>query len=82
LRKKGNIMDKAYDIKALAEKLKANGLEIAEESAKIVVKATLEWIEESAKLSATPYDDLALVVMPQVKSFIDKAIDKIDGQVG
>jgi hypothetical protein len=82
LRKKGNRMDKAYDIKVLAEKLKANGLEIAEESAKIVVKATLEWIEESAKLSATPYDDLALVVMPQVKSFIDKAIDKIDGQVG
>jgi hypothetical protein len=82
LRKKGNRMDKAYDIKVLAEKLKANGLEIAEESAKIVVKATLEWIEESAKLSATPYDDLALVVMPQVKSFIDKSIDKIDGQVG
>lgn len=73
---------KAYDLKDLAIKLKANGLELAEESAELVVKATFEWIEESAKISAMPYDDMALIVLPHVKSFIMKAVDKIDGQQG
>jgi hypothetical protein len=73
---------KAYDIANLAIKLKDQGLELAEESAELILKATFEWLEESAKLSATPYDDMAMIVIPQVKNFISKAVDKIDGQQG
>lgn len=76
------IEKKAYDIAELGKKLKDQGLAMAEESAELILKATFEWLEESAKLSATPYDDMALIVLPQVKSFIGKQVDKIDGQQG
>lgn len=67
---------KAYDVKLLLEKLKAEGLEVAEESAKILVKAVFEWLEESADLSENAYDDMAKVVYPKVKEMIlDKAED-------
>jgi hypothetical protein len=72
----------AYDIKHLAEILKTKGLVLAEESAEILVESVFQWVEESAKLSATPYDDMALLVLPQIKGFVKKAVDKIDGQEG
>lgn len=75
-------MEKAYDIKALAEKLKGRGLDMAEEAAKIVIEETLAWVEESAKISATPYDDMGLIVLPQLKVLALGAADKIDGAVG
>jgi hypothetical protein len=75
-------MEKAYDVKGLVEKLKGKGLELAEDGAKIVVESVFEWVEESAKESATPYDDMALVVLPKVKELALQAVDKIDGQVG
>jgi ADP-heptose:LPS heptosyltransferase len=57
-------MTEAYDIKSLVEKFKAHGLDIAEEAAKAATISILDWFEESAKLSATPFDDVALVVLP------------------
>jgi hypothetical protein len=75
-------MDKAYDLKLLVEKLKGKGLDLAEEAAKVAVEGTLEWLEESAKISANPYDDLVIVLVPVVKPKIFEIIDKIDGQVG
>ena len=75
-------MEKAYDIKDLGLKLKSKGLDLAEEASKIVVDSVLDWFEESAKLSATPYDDMALIVLPQIKIFIAAQLDRIDGQVG
>jgi hypothetical protein len=75
-------MVKPYDVSELVNILKSKGLDIAEDAAKIVVESSLEWFKESAKLSATPYDDMALIVLPQVESFIKSAVDKIDGQVG
>lgn len=75
-------MDKAYDLAALAAKVKGRGLDLAEESVKILIEETFVWVEESAKLSATPWDDMALVVMPQVKKLALDAVDKIDGQQG
>ena len=69
---------KAYDFKLLLEKLKSEGVELAEESAKIVVEATFAWLEESATLSSTPYDDLLKVVYPQVKSLALEAADNIN----
>jgi hypothetical protein len=75
-------MLKPYDVSELVTILKSKGLDIAEEAASLVVESSLQWIKESAKLSATPYDDMALIVLPQVESFIKNAVDKIDGQVG
>lgn len=72
-------MEKAYDLKALVEKLKAKGLDVAEDAAKVIVEESFAWVEESAKLSATPYDDLLIAVIPVMKKEVLKAVDKIDG---
>lgn len=74
-------MVKAYDIKELVSKLKAKGLDVAEDAAKHVVEASLDWVEESAKISATPYDDMGLIVLPKLKELALAAADKIDGEV-
>ena len=68
-------MKKAYDVKLLLESLKGEGLEVAEESAKILVNGIFKWLEESADLSETPYDDMAKVIYPQLKKL---AMDKIE----
>lgn len=75
-------MEKAYDIKELALVLKSKGLDLAEDGAKHVVESVFEWVEASAKLSATPYDDMGLIVLPQIKKLALEAVDKIDGEVG
>lgn len=75
-------MTTAYDISDLVSKMKAKGLDVVEDSAKYAVEAILAWFEESAKLSATPFDDVALVVVPQLKKVALEQIDKIDGVVG
>ena len=73
-------MEKAYDLKELGNALKGKGLDVAEESLNILFDSVVEWVEESAKLSATPYDDMAMLVMPQLKKLVKEAIDKIDGE--
>lgn len=75
-------MEKAYDPKALVEKLKGRGLDLAEDAGKIIVEELFVWVEESAKLSASPYDDMALIVMPQLKEKALAFVDKIDGVEG
>jgi len=75
-------MEKAYDLKALGEILKSKGLDLAEDAVKIIAESTFDWVEESAKLSETPYDDMGLVVLPQLKKLAFESIDKIDGQEG
>lgn len=74
-------MEKAYDVKDLAAKLKGRGLDVAEEAAKVIIEETFGWVEESAKLSATPYDDMGLIVLPKIKELALAAADKIDGKV-
>lgn len=75
-------MNKAYDLAALLVLLKGRGLDLAEEGAKIVVEEMVNWLEQSAQLSSTPYDDLLLVIYPQLKQMALGLADKIDGQVG
>lgn len=72
----------AYEVKALAEKLKAKGLDVAEEAAKVVVEETLTWIAEEAVKSENKMDDLLVAIVPVVKPHVLKAVDKIDGQEG
>ena len=72
-------MENAYDVAALIKKLEMHGLTIAEEAARTLVIDVLDWVEASAKISPTPWDDVALVVLPEFKKKILAEIDKIDG---
>lgn len=72
----------AYEVKALVEKLKAKGLDVAEEAAKVVVEETLSWVAEEAVKSENKIDDLLVAIIPVVKPHILSAVDKIDNQVG
>jgi len=75
-------MEKAYDLKELGIKLKDRGLDIAEEALVIVAEEVFDFFEESAKLSETPYDDMALLILPQIKKMALEQIDKVDGEQG
>lgn len=72
----------AYDIKVLGEKLKVRGLNVTEDALKGLVEDVFTWTEESVKASATPYDDIALGVLPVIKAATLAKIDEIDGQAG
>jgi hypothetical protein len=73
-------MEKAYDVKELAKKLQGKGLAIAEEAAEQAAVAVFEWVEESAKISKTPYDDMGLIILPKLKELVLAAAEKIDGK--
>jgi hypothetical protein len=72
----------AYELKVLAEKLKAKGLDVAEDAAKILVEETLDWVVEEAGKSENKVDDLVVAILPIVKPHILNAVDKIDGVKG
>lgn len=68
------VQPKAYDIKKLAEKLKAHGIEATEEMAKKLVVELFTWLREAAALSDNPYDDMVVgVIKPLEKMLLDKA---------
>lgn len=71
-------MEKAYDFKGLLDELKNNGLEIAEESAKVVIESVFAWLDKSADLSATPYDNLLKPFYPQIKAYALAKADEIN----
>lgn len=75
-------MKEAYDLKMLGDKLKENGLELAEDAAGIVYKCVKEWVKDSAVKSSTPYDNVAIIVMDQLDAVVLPQIDKIDGEEG
>lgn len=73
-------MEKPFDPKALAEKLKGKGLPIAEELVKDLEEALIEWISESVALTDSKLDDLAIPVLAAIKPLIDAQVAKIDGK--
>ncbi len=76
-------MEKAYDVKELAEKLKSKGLPVLEDTAEKVYEAVKEWVQESAVLSENKVDDVAApLVFPILDKVIEPAIDSIDGVKG
>lgn len=79
-------MNKAYDPKDLVRRLKENGLNVAEDAAKVIVEQTFGWVEDSAKLSTKgiigKLDDVVVSLLPPLKSFILEQVDKIDGEQG
>ena len=74
-------MEKAYDLKDLANRLKADGLSLVEDELRLVYKHTKEWAKESAVLSTTPYDNIVMPFIDQLDGIVLPLIDKIDGQV-
>lgn len=74
---------KAYDIKELAKHLKEQGLELAEDAAEKIAKASFAWLKESAAISENKYDDMAVAVaLPKMEEEVFKLVDKIDGHEG
>ena len=71
-------MTKAYDLSGLLDILKSQGIEIAEESAKVVITSVFVWLEQSAALSENKYDDLATVLYPQLKAYALEQAEKIN----
>ncbi len=79
-------MDKAYDLKALGEAIKAEaaagGLTIAEDAVEKLAKAswigTKKWLVDSAALSDSKIDDFIAPFYGQLDSFVLPQIEKID----
>jgi len=77
------VVKKAYDLRELGKHLKEQGLDLAEDAAKSVAKASIAWLKESSELSSTPYDNMILAVaLPEIEKVVDKQLDKIDGKEG
>lgn len=75
-------MEKPYDLKDLGEKMKADGLELAEDGAGKVYKCLKAWLKESAEMSSNPFDDVAMKFLEQADGVVLGAIDQIDGHQG
>lgn len=75
-------MVKAYDPKELLNKIKAQGLPVLEDGAEKLTRAVFEWLKQSAEVSATPLDDVAVAFYPHIEKMALDQIDKVDGQVG
>lgn len=73
---------KAYDLKKLMDHLKDQGLELAEDAAEKVYNGVMNWVEESAKVSKNPIDDIVILVRKQIDGIVLPQIDKIDGHEG
>jgi hypothetical protein len=73
-------MEKAYDVKGLLEELKGQGVEVAEEAAKVVIKSVFSWVSKSAQVSQTPYDDMIAVILPKLEAYALEQADKINAQ--
>lgn len=75
-------MEKAYDLKEFGAQLKGKGLDLAEEAVKLFIEELFVFLDESAKLSATPLDNVAAALYPEVKKFLLVQADKLDGAQG
>jgi len=75
-------MEKAYDVSDLVARLKSKGLDVAEDAAKMATGEIFDWLVDSAKLSPSVLDDVAVVILPKLKEKVLELEDKIDGEVG
>lgn len=71
-------LKEAYSLKELAAELKAEGLEVAEDTAETVYKAMKSWLKKSAAKSSTPVDDLVFQFLDQIDQLALPLIDKIN----
>ena len=66
----------------IIKRMKAEGLDIAEEYLGKIVGAIFGGVRDYVVESPNKFDDIALAVLPPVEAMILKEIDKIDGEVG
>jgi hypothetical protein len=71
-------MEKAYDLPSLVSAIKAQGIEVTEELAKSITIAVIAWLDESASVSPTPYDDMLKVLYPVIKEKLLALEEKIN----
>ena len=76
-------MTTPFDTKDLVEKLKAQGLPVAEDLAERISKTVFAWVTESAIIHPNPIvKALVPAVVATVEPLLQTQIDKIDGQPG
>lgn len=73
-------MEKAFDLKDLAVKMKAAGLPEAEMMAEKMYDTFKLWMKESVEKTPSPYDDLVLALFASLDKIVLPALEKIDGQ--
>lgn len=71
-------MDKAK----LKEILKAEGLDLAEETVALAVKAVFNALPKIAKETENTIDDALIAIIEVLKPTVNAWVDKIDGQEG
>lgn len=75
-------MEKAFDTAVLVERLKTQGIPVAEDMAEKLAEIVLGWTEESVNIHTSPYVKFAGPVIGMIKPLLMKEIDKLDGVVG
>lgn len=75
-------MQKPFDVQDLLARLKAKGLDAAEEVLKVVAGETLDWASESCAMHENVFVKFGAPVIAGAKPALMKEIDKIDGQAG
>lgn len=73
---------KAYDLDELVAGLADKGLTNIENAGSDLYMGFKDWVVQSAKLSASPYDDLGLPFVSYIDSLVLPQIDKINGKIG
>ena len=76
------IMEKAYDVKELLKRLEKRGKSVLEVALVAALDELHKWGKESAELSKTPIDDVAMSGAPVLVDELKEEIDKIDGEDG
>ena len=74
-------MEKAFDIKALGEELKAQGLPLLEDGAEKAYAALNTWLKKSAAIQGGLVGSILPAALDAVDGYIKAQIDKIDGEV-
>ncbi len=75
-------MDKPFDTKNLVERVKAKGLDLAEDMVEMLATEVFSWTEESLAIHPNTYVKFAIPVVQTVKPMIMEKIDNIDGKKG
>ena len=75
-------MENAYDLKVLVDRLKENGLDLAEDAAKEIVEVVIQFIIDSAQGSDNKVDDILVGLLLSAKPWVMEQIDKIDNEIG
>lgn len=75
-------MEKAFDLKALGEELKAQGLPLLEDGAEKAFAALDLWLRKSAAIQGGLVGSILPAALDAVSGYVADKIDAIDGVEG